>query len=316
MRYLILGGAGFIGSHLVDYLLDKSEYNHVRVIDNFQTGSFENIEHHLDNPRFRFNAGDITNEYMMDDEDQKTTHVIINLACPASPIDYQADPIGTLLTCTRGTYNGLCLARSTKARFLQASTSEVYGNPTVHPQPESYWGHVNSYGPRACYDEGKRCAEAFVYEFNKLGVDTRVVRIFNTYGPRMAVDDGRVVSNFITQALKGEPITIYGTGEQTRSLCYVDDLIQGLITVMINGFQTPVNIGNPVEITMNELARTVITLTKSSSRIIHLDLPKDDPERRKPDISKARSLGWEPKVSLEEGLKRTIEHFRKALDHG
>jgi len=310
MKYLIAGCAGFLGSNLSDRLVKASRYNHVTVVDDLSTGNLVNIYHLMGLKNFKFIHNDITQRNNWFEE---KFDVIFNLACPASPIHYQETPIRTTITSVLGTYNLLELANLNKARFLQASTSEVYGNPEIHPQPESYWGNVNSFGPRSCYDEGKRCAESLCYDFQKLGVDLRIVRIFNTYGPNMAVNDGRVVSNFIVQALKGDSITIYGTGEQTRSFCYVDDLLDGFLAVLGSDIKTPINLGNPVEFTMWKLAQLVITITNSKSRIVFKDLPKDDPERRRPDIKLAKSLGWCPSIQLEEGLKKTIEYFKKVI---
>lgn len=316
MRYLILGGAGFIGSHLTEMLHTSSAYNDVMVVDNFITGDIKNLTA-FDLPPTKVVCLDVRDAYFISKFREASNdfqpHCVFNLACPASPVHYQAKPIATLETNFMGTLNGLRLADIFGARFFQASTSEIYGNPEVHPQPESYWGNVNTWGERSCYDEGKRVAESLCYEFAKTGVDVRIARIFNTYGPRMAINDGRVVSNFIVQALRGEDITIYGTGEQTRSMCYIEDMLAGFVTVMSNDANDPVNLGNPQEVTMNELAHKVLTLTQSSSRIVYHPLPKDDPERRKPNITKAKSLGWHPKVPLENGLKSTIAYFRGKL---
>jgi UDP-glucuronate decarboxylase len=318
MRFIIAGGAGFIGSNLVEYLLKNSRLNHVTVLDNFSTGKLENIKHFQEDypNRLKIVNHDVTSSYSSQNllyDLQFKPDIIYNLACPASPVHYQKRPISTTLTSVLGTYNLLSLALDTNARFVQASTSEVYGNPQIHPQDESYLGYVNCFGPRACYDEGKRCAESLVYDFKSEGVDVRIVRIFNTYGPKMDANDGRVVSNFIVQALKGEPITIYGTGNQTRSFCYVDDLIRGLLTVCSSSYKSPVNLGNPGEFTMLELAQKIITITNSNSILTFKDLPKDDPERRKPDITLVKSLGWEPSVDLDTGLLQTIDYFRKVL---
>jgi len=307
-RVLVTGGAGFIGSHLCEYLLDR-DY-HVICVDNLYTGSKSNVSHLIANPRFEFIRHDITNPIHLE-VDQ-----IYNLACPASPVHYQRNPIRTLKMGTVAMINLLGLARRAGARILQASTSEVYGDPLVHPQTEEYWGNVNPIGPRSCYDEGKRVAETFMYAYHEReNVDIRIVRIFNTYGPRMAADDGRVVSNFIVQALKNEPITVYGKGDQTRSFCYVSDLVRGLYLLMNSQeFIGPVNLGNPNERTVLELAMMIKKMTNSSSEIIMKPLPKDDPTRRRPDISKAKEhLGWGPEVPLEPGLKETIEYFRKTL---
>ncbi len=308
---LVSGGAGFIGSHLSDRFIGAG--HRVLCVDNLFTGSKDNISHLLSCPGFQFIAHDIVAPLFL----EEPIHQIYNLACPASPIHYQHNPVHTIKASTAGMINMLGLARRHGARILQASTSEVYGDPEMHPQPETYWGNVNPIGPRACYDEGKRCAETLCFDYHRMhDLEIKVARIFNTYGPRMAFNDGRVVSNFIVQALKGEPLTLYGDGNQTRSFCYVDDLVRGLIAMMETprGFTGPVNIGNPGEYTMKELAACIIRLTDSSSAITYLPLPEDDPKQRKPDISKAQSvLGWEPTVSLEEGLKRTIENFRKRL---
>ncbi|HWX30709.1 MAG TPA: UDP-glucuronic acid decarboxylase family protein [Steroidobacteraceae bacterium] len=308
-RVLVTGGAGFLGSHLCERLL--AEGCDVLCVDNFFTGTRHNVEHLLPNPSFELLRHDITFPLFVE-VDQ-----IYNLACPASPVHYQFDPVQTTKTSVVGAINMLGLAKRTKARILQASTSEVYGDPTVHPQPESYWGNVNPNGPRSCYDEGKRCAETLFFDYYRQHkMEIRVVRIFNTYGTRMHPRDGRVVSNFIVQALRGADITIYGDGTQTRSFCYVDDLIDGLIRMMNNetDFVGPVNIGNPNEFTMMELARAVLRLTNSSSRIVHGDLPDDDPRQRQPDIRQAREeLGWEPKIQLEAGLPMTIDYFKALL---
>ena len=305
MRILITGGAGFLGSHLCDRLL--ADGHDLVCLDNLFTGSKDNIAHLLANPNFEFVRHDIIDPFKYE-VDQ-----IYNLACPASPPHYQYNPIKTTKTSVMGAINCLGLAKRVKARVFQASTSEVYGDPTVHPQPESYWGNVNPIGRRSCYDEGKRCAETLFFDYHRENkVDIRVVRIFNTYGPRMHPNDGRVVSNFIVQALKGEPITIYGDGTQTRSFCYVDDLIEGFLRLM-NQTATvgPINLGNPGEFTMLELAEQVLKLTKSKSKIVHQPLPADDPKQRRPDITLARKfLKWEPKVPLAEGLKKTIAYFR------
>ncbi len=306
---LVTGGAGFLGSHLCDRLLGMG--HDVMCVDNFFTGSKGNIAHLLDNPHFELLRHDITFPLYVE------TAEIYNLACPASPIHYQFDPVQTTKTSVHGAINMLGLAKRVKARILQASTSEVYGDPEVHPQPEGYWGKVNPVGIRSCYDEGKRCAETLFFDYwrqHKLQI--KVVRIFNTYGPRMHPNDGRVVSNFIVQALSGEDITIYGDGQQTRSFCYVDDLIESFIRMMQSSddFTGPVNVGNPAEFTMLELAENVLRLVDSKSRLTFRPLPSDDPRQRQPDIALARSkLGWEPKVSLEDGLKETIHYFRKVL---
>jgi UDP-glucuronate decarboxylase len=308
MRILVTGGAGFLGSHLCDRLL--SEGHEILCLDNFFTGRKQNISHLLQNPKFELIRHDVTEPFRVE-VDQ-----IYNLACPASPPHYQYNPIKTTKTSVMGAINSLGLAKRVKARVFLASTSEVYGDPAVHPQSESYWGNVNPIGRRSCYDEGKRCAETLFFDYHRQnGVDIRVVRIFNTYGPRMLADDGRVVSNFIVQALKGENLTVYGDGSQTRSFCYVDDLIDGFVRLM-NQDKTvgPVNIGNPGEFTMLELGELVLKKVGGKSKITNLPLPADDPKQRRPDISLAQEvLGWEPKVPLEEGLNRTIEYFRQAI---
>lgn len=306
-KVLVTGGAGFIGSHLCRKLLEMN--SEVICADNLFTGSKDNIVELMDNPYFEFVRHDITNPLYVE-VDQ-----IYNLACPASPIHYQYDPIKTTKTSVLGALNMLGLAKRTGARILQASTSEVYGDPTIHPQVEQYHGNVNPIGPRSCYDEGKRVAETLFFDYKRQhGVDIRVLRIFNTYGPYMSYDDGRVVSNFIIQALKGKDITIYGDGMQTRSFCYVDDLINGIIAVMNNDnpdFTGPFNIGNPVEVSMLELANKIIEMTGSTSKIAYKELPADDPVRRKPDISLInKCIGWEPTVSLETGLAKTIDYFK------
>ncbi len=301
---LVTGGAGFIGSHLCEKLLNQGEY--VICLDNFFTGSKKNIEHLLDNKHFELIRHDIT-EPLLVEADQ-----IYNLACPASPIHYQYNPIKTIKTSVIGVTNLLGLAKRVKARILQASTSEVYGDPLIHPQKEEYWGNVNPIGIRSCYDEGKRVAETLMMDYHRQNnVDTRIIRIFNTYGPNMAEHDGRVVSNFIVQALKNEDITIYGDGSQTRSFCYVDDLLNGMVALMNkDNYFEPINVGNDSEFTILELAELVIKLTNSNSKIIHKPLPSDDPIKRKPDLTKAKEiLGYEPKVKLEDGLKKTIEYF-------
>ena len=309
-RVLVTGGAGFLGSHLCERLM--ADGHDVLCVDNFFTGTRANIAHLLNHPQFELLRHDITFPLYVE------VDAIYNLACPASPIHYQFDPVQTTKTSVIGAINMLGLAKRTKARILQASTSEVYGDPSVHPQPESYWGHVNPIGPRSCYDEGKRCAETLFFDYHRQHrMDIRVVRIFNTYGPRMHPNDGRVVSNFIMQALRGEDITIYGDGQQTRSFCYVDDLIDGMVRMMDNdqGLVGPVNIGNPGEFTMLELARSVIELTGSKSGIVHRELPRDDPRQRQPDISQATErLGWRPQVDLTAGLAKTIEFFRGMTD--
>jgi len=305
-RILVTGGAGFVGSHLCERLLNEG--NEVICLDNYFTGSKKNIEHLMDNHYFELVRHDITNPYMVEVDE------IYNMACPASPVHYQFNPIKTTKTSVMGAINMLGLAKRVGAKILQASTSEVYGDPSVHPQPESYWGNVNPIGLRSCYDEGKRCAETlFMDYYNQNQVDIKIIRIFNTYGPRMHPQDGRVVSNFIMQALQGKDITIYGEGTQTRSFQYVDDLVEGTCRMMNsrNGFIGPVNIGNPIEFTMLELANQVIELTNSNSKITYLPLPQDDPMQRQPDISLAKKElnGWEPKIHLSEGLNKTIEYF-------
>lgn len=306
MKVLVSGSAGFIGSHLVDRLLSKGY--EVTGIDNLVTGQKKNFEHLASNPNFKFIEHDITKDL----PELGTFDLIINMACPASPVDYQNIPLETLWVSAMGTKNLLDLAKTSKARFLHASTSEVYGDPLVHPQKEEYWGNVNPNGPRSCYDEGKRFAESLIMNYaNIYKMDNRLFRIFNTYGPRMRKNDGRVIPNFISQALANEPITIYGDGKQTRSFCYIDDMIDGIIKVAeAENFSGPVNLGNPKEFTVKELAEMIIKLTKSSSTFINVELPKDDPKIRQPDISKAiRELGFEAKINLEEGLGRTIAFF-------
>jgi UDP-glucuronate decarboxylase len=308
-RIVVTGGAGFIGSHICERLLAAG--HEVLCVDNFFTGRRQNIAPMLSSNSFELIRHDVTFPLYIE------TDQIYNLACPASPVHYQFDPVQTTKTSVHGAINMLGLAKRTKAKILQASTSEVYGDPAIHPQVESYWGNVNPIGPRACYDEGKRCAETLFFDYyrqHKLRI--RVARIFNTYGPRMLPDDGRVVSNFAVQALKNEPITVYGKGDQTRSFCYVDDTVDGLIRLMNapDDVTGPANLGNPVETTVYELAEKIIALAKSSSKIIHKPLPQDDPVRRKPDITIAKSkLGWEPKVELEDGLGRTVQFFRELL---
>jgi len=307
-RILITGGAGFIGSHLCDYLINKG--HDVICVDNLFSGSKNNIRHLLSHPYFEFIRHDIIHPLFIE-VDQ-----VYHLACPASPIHYQYNPIKTIKTNVMGTINMLGLAKRVKARILLASTSEIYGNPKVHPQPETYWGNVNPIGPRSCYDEGKRVAETLMMDYHRQNnVDIRIVRIFNTYGPRMALNDGRVISNFIVQALRGNPLTVYGDGTQTRSFCYISDLIEGLVKTMEQeDFIGPVNLGNPNEIKIIELAKIVLKLTHSKSDIIFKPLPPDDPVRRCPDITLARQkLNWQPNVSLEEGLKETIKYFSEKL---
>lgn len=310
-RILITGGAGFVGSHLAKRLLNEG--NEVICLDNYFTGNKNNIIELLGNPHFEMVRHDITEPYYAEVDE------IYNLACPASPVHYQYNPIKTMKTSVMGAINTLGLAKRVNAKILQASTSEVYGDPSVHPQPESYWGNVNPIGIRSCYDEGKRCAETLFMDYhNQNGVAIKIIRIFNTYGPNMNPADGRVVSNFIVQALKGEDITIFGDGLQTRSFQYVDDLVEGMIRMMnsADDFLGPVNIGNPHEFTMLELAQAVIELTSSNSKIIHMPLPQDDPKQRQPDISLAKEKlqGWEPKIQLREGLITTIAYFQDLLD--
>ena len=308
-RILVTGGAGFLGSHLCEYLLGRGD--DVGCIDNLFSGNKDNIRPFLVHPYFEFVRHDVIHPLFME------VDRIYHLACPASPIHYQQNAIKTIKTNVMGTINLLGLAKRIKCRILLTSTSEIYGDAQVHPQPESYWGNVNPIGIRSCYDEGKRVAETLMMDYHRQNkVDIRIVRIFNTYGPRMAIEDGRVVSNFIVQALKGEPITVYGDGGQTRSFCYVTDLIEGLVRMMDNdGFIGPVNLGNPGEFTINELAEKVIRMTGTKSRIARKPLPFDDPVRRQPDIALATAkLRWEPKIGLDEGLERTIDYFRKKLE--
>jgi UDP-glucuronate decarboxylase len=308
-KTLVTGGAGFLGSHLCDQLVRRGE--DVLCVDNFFTGTKQNVAHLLAEPRFELMRHDVTFPLYVE------VDRIFNLACPASPVHYQFDPVQTTKTSVHGAINMLGLAKRVKARILQASTSEVYGDPEVHPQPESYWGRVNCIGPRSCYDEGKRCAETLFFDYQRQhDLDIKVIRIFNTYGPRMHPNDGRVVSNFIVQALRGEDVTLFGDGSQTRSFCYVADLIDGMLRMMDSdkGFYGPVNVGNPAEFTMIELAEKVLRLTGSKSRLVRRPLPPDDPRQRKPEISLATSkLGWEPKVSLDDGLKETVGYFKKVL---
>jgi UDP-glucuronate decarboxylase len=308
-RILITGGAGFLGSHLCERLL--KEGNEVIAMDNYFTGHKENIYHLMDYKSFELVRHDVTMPYFAEVDE------IYNLACPASPIHYQYNPIKTIKTSVMGAINMLGLAKRVNAKVFQASTSEVYGDPIVHPQKEDYWGNVNPIGPRACYDEGKRSAETLFTSYHEQnGLDIRIVRIFNTYGPRMDMNDGRVVSNFIVQALKGEDITVYGKGDQTRSFCYVDDLIEGFIRLMNypESYHLPVNMGNPNEFTILELAAKVISLTGSKSKLVYNPLPQDDPMQRQPNIERAKDLlGWEPKIELEEGLKKTIAYFENKL---
>ena len=309
MRILVTGGAGFIGSHLCERLV--GEGNEVLCLDNFFTGRRENILHLLDNPRFELIRHDVTEPILLE-VDQ-----IYNLACPASPVHYQYNPVKTVKTNVMGAINMLGLAKRVRARILQASTSEVYGDPLVHPQTEDYWGNVNPIGIRSCYDEGKRIAETLMTDYHRQNnVDIRIARIFNTYGPRMLEDDGRVVSNFIVQALRGEPLTLYGEGQQTRSFCYVDDLVEGLIRLMnVKGVHEPLNLGNPGEFTIMQLAEEVVKACDSRSGFTYLPLPADDPKQRKPDIGKAKSLlGWNPTIPLREGLKKTVEDFKARVN--
>ncbi|QDA35816.1 SDR family oxidoreductase (plasmid) [Paracoccus liaowanqingii] len=308
-RILVTGGAGFLGSYLCEALLGQG--HDVLCVDNFFTGSRDNVLHLLDDHRFELMRHDVTFPLYVEVDE------IYNLACPASPIHYQFDPVQTVKTNVHGAINVLGLAKRTRARVFQASTSEVYGDPAVHPQPETYRGSVSPIGPRACYDEGKRCAETLFFDYHRqYGVDIRIARIFNTYGPRMNLNDGRVVSNFIVQALKGEPVTLYGDGSQTRSFCYVDDLIDGIVRLVQSpDVIGPINIGNPAEFTVRQLAEMVIEMTNSTSRIEYRPLPQDDPLQRQPDITRARmQLGWQPRVALRDGLARTIEHFEGKLN--
>lgn len=312
MRILVTGGAGFLGSHLCERLLDEG--HDVICLDNFFTGSKDNIIHLMDSHRFELIRHDIVEPILLE------VDRIYNLACPASPIHYQYNPVKTVKTSVMGTINMLGMAKRVKARILQASTSEVYGDPQVHPQREEYWGNVNPIGIRSCYDEGKRVAETLMMDYHRQNkVDIRIIRIFNTYGPRMAENDGRVVSNFMLQALRNQDITVFGQGNQTRSFCYVSDLIDGMIRMMENGqeFIGPVNLGNPVENSILEFAEKIITITNSHSKIIHKPLPQDDPKQRRPDITLAKEkLGWQPKVELETGLKATAEYFAARVHKG
>jgi dTDP-glucose 4,6-dehydratase len=306
---VVSGGAGFIGSHLCEGLLARGLQ--VLALDNLITGSRENLRSFEGNPDFEFRQADVNHGIFIGGD----VRYVLHFASPASPPQYDANPIHTLKVGTVGTMNMLGLARAKEATFLLASTSEVYGDPLVHPQPESYWGNVNPIGPRGCYDEAKRCAEAFAMAYHRAhAVDTRIVRIFNTHGPRMQVADGRAVPNFMAQAIRGEPLTVYGDGSQTRSLCYVSDLVRGILANLEHGDAMPVNLGNPYEVTVLQLAEIIVRLTGSRSEIVHRDLPVDDPKQRRPDITHARSaLGWEPEVSLEDGLKRTLEYFRSVV---
>ena len=311
-KILITGGAGFIGSHLCERLLNEG--NEVICMDNYFTGSKKNVDKLIDNHAFELIRHDVTEPIKIECDE------IYNMACPASPVHYQYNPIKTMKTSVLGATNMLGLAKRINAKVLQASTSEVYGDPKVHPQKEDYWGHVNPIGIRSCYDEGKRAAETLFFDYHRQNkVDIKVIRIFNTYGPNMNPDDGRVVSNFIVQALRGQDITIYGDGSQTRSFCYCDDLVDGIIRTMNTGpdFQGPVNLGNPNEFTIKELAEKVIELTGSKSKLSYKDLPSDDPQQRQPDISLAKEkLGWEPRIQLEEGLKKTIAYFDEVIRNG
>ena len=315
LRTLVTGGAGFLGSHLIDRLIDQG--HDVICLDNFFTGTKANIEHLLNHPRFELVRHDVTFPIYLE------VDRIFNMACPASPVHYQYDPVQTTKTSVHGAINMLGLAKRTRARILQASTSEVYGDPNEHPQKEAYWGNVNPIGPRSCYDEGKRCAETLFFDYHRQHkLDIRVIRIFNTYGPRMHPNDGRVVSNFIVQALKGEDITLFGDGSQTRSFCYVSDLIEGILRFMAlegdHAIPGPLNLGNPGEFTIKELAERVVALTGSKSKLVYLPLPQDDPTRRQPNIELAEKhlSQWRPTVELEEGLKSTIAYFEKSLSKG
>jgi UDP-glucuronate decarboxylase len=309
MKIILTGAAGFLGSHISDKLIDAG--HSVIGLDDLSTGSLQNLEHLLENPKFNFFEHDVREPILIKGD------AILNFACPASPIHYQADPVRTIETNFLGIINMLHLAKKLGIPLVQASTSEVYGDPTISPQPESYWGNVNPIGIRSCYDEGKRAAETLCFDYRRqYGVDARVIRIFNTYGPRMAVGDGRVVSNFIVQAISGQDLTVYGEGKQTRSFCFATDLVDGIYKMLTSTklIDAPINLGNPREFTMLELAETVIKLTGSSSSIVHKELPQDDPQQRKPDISRAKEvLGWEPTIELEEGVQRTIEYFQKVL---
>ena len=309
MKIILTGAAGFLGSHISDKLIDAG--HSVIGLDDLSTGSLQNLEHLLENPKFNFFEHDVREPILIKGD------AILNFACPASPIHYQADPVRTIETNFLGIINMLHLAKKLGIPLVQASTSEVYGDPTISPQPESYWGNVNPIGIRSCYDEGKRDAETLCFDYRRqYGVDARVIRIFNTYGPRMAVGDGRVVSNFIVQAISGQDLTVYGEGKQTRSFCFATDLVDGIYKMLTSTklIDAPINLGNPREFTMFELAETVIKLTGSSSSIVYKELPQDDPQQRKPDISRAKEvLGWEPTIELEEGVQRTIEYFQKVL---
>ena len=308
-RAVVSGGAGFIGSHLCEALLARGV--RVLALDNFITGSPENLRHLTPNPEFEFRQADVNHGVFIGGD----VRYVLHFASPASPPQYDANPIHTLKVGTIGTMNMLGLARAKNATFLLASTSEVYGDPLVHPQPETYWGNVNPIGPRGCYDEAKRCAEAYAMAYRRSHkVDTRIIRIFNTHGPRMQVSDGRAIPNFMAQAIRGEPLTVYGAGSQTRSICYVSDLIRGVLAVLDKGDELPVNLGNPQEVTMVELAQIIVRLADSKSAIEFRPLPVDDPKQRRPDISRARKvLGWQPEVELEDGLSRTLEYFRRVV---
>ncbi len=308
-RAVVSGGAGFIGSHLCEALLARGV--RVLALDNFITGSPENLRHLTPNPEFEFRQADVNHGVFIGGD----VRYVLHFASPASPPQYDANPIHTLKVGTIGTMNMLGLARAKNATFLLASTSEVYGDPLVHPQPETYWGNVNPIGPRGCYDEAKRCAEAYAMAYRRSHkVDTRIIRIFNTHGPRMQVSDGRAIPNFMAQAIRGEPLTVYGAGSQTRSICYVSDLVRGVLAVLDKGDELPVNLGNPQEVTVLELAETIIRLAESKSRIEHKALPVDDPKQRRPDITHARELlGWQPEIGLEDGLRQTLAYFRTVL---
>jgi len=308
-RAVVSGGAGFIGSHLCEALLARGV--RVLALDNFITGSPENLRHLTPNPEFEFRQADVNHGVFIGGD----VRYVLHFASPASPPQYDANPIHTLKVGTIGTMNMLGLARAKNATFLLASTSEVYGDPLVHPQPETYWGNVNPIGPRGCYDEAKRCAEAYAMAYRRSHkVDTRIIRIFNTHGPRMQVSDGRAIPNFMAQAIRGEPLTVYGEGSQTRSICYVSDLVRGVLAVLDKGDELPVNLGNPQEVTVLELAETIIRLAESKSRIEHKALPVDDPKQRRPDITHARELlGWQPEIGLEDGLRQTLAYFRTVL---
>ena len=308
-RAVVSGGAGFIGSHLCEALLARD--TRVLALDNFITGSPQNLRHLQDNPDFEFRQADVNHGVFIGGD----VRYVLHFASPASPPQYDANPIHTLKVGTLGTMNMLGLARAKNATFLLASTSEVYGDPLVHPQPEGYWGNVNPIGPRGCYDEAKRCAEAFAMAYHRSHeVDTRIVRIFNTHGPRMQISDGRAVPNFMAQAIRGEALTVYGDGSQTRSICYVSDLVRGVLAALEKSDELPVNLGNPEEVTVLELAATIIRLAGSKSHIEHRGLPVDDPKQRRPDIARAREvLGWQPEVGLEDGLGKTLEYFRSVL---